>query len=150
MMARDRIGGVTNPWAELFDAGRTKIVGGLWDYLKENKDYPYYLIRDRFAGAQGKSLRALPRGTGKILDLKGHRVAAYRHSDGELTLLSPTRTHLGCEVGWNDTDHTWDCPVMDHASRRRAMCCRVRPRSGSRNAPPIVSAETEEKTASGK
>ena len=41
--------------------------GGLWDYLTENKDYPYYLIRDRFAGAEGRSLRALPRGTGKIL-----------------------------------------------------------------------------------
>ena len=30
-----------------------QIRGGLWDYLKENKDYPYYLIRDRFAGAEG-------------------------------------------------------------------------------------------------
>jgi hypothetical protein len=25
---------------------------GVWDYLKENVDYPYYLIRDRFAGAE--------------------------------------------------------------------------------------------------
>ena len=115
MMARDRLTGVVNPWAELFDTGRTKIVGGLWDYIKENKDYPYYLIRDRFAGPRDRSLRAVPRGTGKILELDGHRVAAYRHTDGEVTLLSPTCTHLGCQVEWNTTDHTWDCPC--HGSR---------------------------------
>jgi glycine/D-amino acid oxidase-like deaminating enzyme/nitrite reductase/ring-hydroxylating ferredoxin subunit len=115
MMARDRVTGSANPWAELFDTGRTKIVGGLWDYLKENKDYPYYLIRDRFAGPRDRSLRAVPRGTGKILELDGHRVAAYRHDDGEVTLLSPTCTHLGCQVEWNNTEHTWDCPC--HGSR---------------------------------
>ena len=43
MMARDQVVGGRNPWAELFDIHRTKIRGGIWDYLKENKDYPYYL-----------------------------------------------------------------------------------------------------------
>jgi glycine/D-amino acid oxidase-like deaminating enzyme/nitrite reductase/ring-hydroxylating ferredoxin subunit len=115
MMARDHIVGIANPWADLFDAGRTKVVGGLWDYLKENKDYPYYLVRDRFAGPQGRSLRGVPRGAGKIVELEGQRVAAYRHADGEVTLLSPNCTHLGCQVEWNKTDHTWDCPC--HGSR---------------------------------
>ena len=40
MMFADYVAGEKNPWAELFDTGRTKIKGGLWDYLKENKDYP--------------------------------------------------------------------------------------------------------------
>ena len=57
--------GQPNPWAELFDPGRTKIKGGLWDYLKENKDYPYYLIRDRFAGHRRTSLRSIPRATAR-------------------------------------------------------------------------------------
>jgi len=47
MMAVDRIVGRDNPWRELFDPGRTKIRGGAWDYIKENKDYPYYLVRDQ-------------------------------------------------------------------------------------------------------
>ena len=47
MMAADRIGGRVNPWAELFDPGRVKVRGGAWDYLTENKDYPYYLVRDQ-------------------------------------------------------------------------------------------------------
>jgi glycine/D-amino acid oxidase-like deaminating enzyme/nitrite reductase/ring-hydroxylating ferredoxin subunit len=115
MMARDFVLDVPNPWAGLFDVGRTKIRGGLWDYIKENKDYPYYLIRDRFAGTEGRSTRAVPRGTGKVITLDGKAVAAYRHSDGGVTLLSATCTHLGCRVQWNREEHTWDCPC--HGSR---------------------------------
>ena len=65
MMAADAILGRANPWRELFDIGRTKIRGGLWNYLRENKDYPYYLIRDRFAGAEGRSLRACSAARGR-------------------------------------------------------------------------------------
>lgn len=115
IMATDAITGRENPWRELFDVGRTKIRGGLWDYLKENKDYPYYLIRDRFAGAEGRATRLLARGSGKILDLDGTRVAAYRHENGRVTLLSQVCTHMGCHVQWNDAEGTWDCPC--HGSR---------------------------------
>jgi glycine/D-amino acid oxidase-like deaminating enzyme/nitrite reductase/ring-hydroxylating ferredoxin subunit len=115
MMACDRVLGRPNPWSELFDTGRTKIRGGLWDYIRENKDYPYYMIRDRFAGADGRSLRAVKRGQGKILDVGGRRVAAYRDESGATTLRSATCTHMGCIVDWNEAERTWDCPC--HGSR---------------------------------
>lgn len=117
MMARDAALGRQNPWRELFDIERTKLRGGSWDYVKENKDYLYYLVRDRFAGAEGKSLRALKRGQGKILDLKGERVAAFRDQDGVVKLRSPVCTHMGCLVQWNEAEATWDCPC--HGSRFR-------------------------------
>ncbi len=116
MMARDRVLGIRNPWAALFDPGRAKLAAGVvWDYLIENKDYPYYLVRDRFAGAEGKSLRVLKRGEGGILDLDGDRVAAYRAPDGSVSVRSATCTHLGCTVAWNPAERTWDCPC--HGSR---------------------------------
>ena len=115
LMARDYALAQLNPWAGLFDIGRTKVKGGAWDYLKENIDYPYYLIRDRLAGPEAKSLRSLRNGEGKILELNGERVAASRSDDGKVTLLSPICTHLGCQVDWNDTERTWDCPC--HGSR---------------------------------
>lgn len=115
MMAHDFVAGRKNPWRDLFDPGRTKMLGGTWDYVKENVDYPYYLIRDRFAGPEGKSLRALRRGEGKILELNGERVAAYRDDKGKVTQLSAVCTHLGCEVRWNPAGQTWDCPC--HGSR---------------------------------
>lgn len=115
MMARDAALGRTNPWQDLLAADRKRLKGGTWDYLLENKDYLYYLVRDRFAAAQGKTLRGLRRGQGKILDLDGERVAASRDKKGVLTVLSATCTHMGCEVKWNQAESTWDCPC--HGSR---------------------------------
>src|SRR6185436_20774847 len=63
MMFVDYATGVANPWADLFDPGRTKVKGGAWDYVKENADYPYYMIRDRFASVGDKPLRKIARGT---------------------------------------------------------------------------------------
>ena len=71
VMARDWITGVKNPWRDLFSPDRKKVRGGTWDYLRENKDYPYYLIQDRFRSPEGKSVRAVKRGEGKILKLGG-------------------------------------------------------------------------------
>jgi len=117
MLARDAVLGLKNPWRELFDVGRTKIRGGVWDYVKENVDYPYYMIKDRFAGAEGSSLRQLRRGDGMILSLDGQKVAASRDEAGRVTLRSPTCTHMGCTVAWNGAERTWDCPC--HGSRFR-------------------------------
>jgi Rieske Fe-S protein len=87
----------------------------LWDYVKENVDYPYYMIRDRFAGAEGRSLRAVKRGQGKIIERHGAKVAAYRDQSGVTALRSAICTHLGCAVGWNIAEQTWDRPC--HGSR---------------------------------
>jgi glycine/D-amino acid oxidase-like deaminating enzyme/nitrite reductase/ring-hydroxylating ferredoxin subunit len=115
MMATDAILGRANPWAELFEPGRAALRHGAWEYLKENVGYPYYKIRDRFAGAEGRSLRAVKRGQGMVLERNGAKVAAYRDEAGEATLVSATCTHMGCTVAWNDAERTWDCPC--HGSR---------------------------------
>lgn len=115
IMIADAILGRRNPWSELFDPGRLALSRGLWDYIKENADYPYYLIRDRFAGTEGRALRSLPRGQGKIVEYRGDTVAGYRDTSGALALCSATCTHMGCRVVWNDAECTWDCPC--HGSR---------------------------------
>ena len=114
MMACDGVLDRRNPWTELFAFDR-KAVGSAWNYIKENADYPYYLIRDRFAGTEGRSLRAVRRGYGKVIEYNGQSVAAYRNQNGAVTLKSATCTHMGCLVGWNGAEHTWDCPC--HGSR---------------------------------
>jgi len=115
MLITDAIEGHDNPWAELFEPGRSALRRGFWDYVKENADYPYYMLRDRFAGAEGRSVRSVKRGQGKVVEHNGEKVAAYRDSRGALTLRSAVCTHLGCTVGWNDAEGTWDCPC--HGSR---------------------------------
>jgi Rieske Fe-S protein len=115
MIASDGILGRQNPWADLFEPGRAAIRRGLWDYIKENADYPYYLIRDRFAGAEGRSVRSMKRGQGKVIDRNGTAVAAYRDESGATTERSAICTHMGCVVSWNDAERTWDCAC--HGSR---------------------------------
>jgi len=115
MIMSDAILGRSNPWSELFDPGRKALTRGLWDYLKENVDYPYYMIRDRFAGPQARSLRAVKRGQGKVVARNGAKAAVYRDEAGAVTLRSAVCTHMGCTVGWNGAERTWDCPC--HGSR---------------------------------
>lgn len=115
MMAVDAVMKRKNPWAELFDVHRKKIIGGTWTYVAENKDYPYYLVRNWLAGSEGKSLDVVGRGEGRILNLSGRKVAASRDEQGKVSLCSPVCTHLQCIVAWNNAEHTWDCPC--HGSR---------------------------------
>lgn len=115
LMITDAILGRANPWAELFDANRTALARGLWDYVRENADYPYYRIRDRFAGPEARSLRAVSRGEGGIVERDGAKLAVYRDPGGQVTIRSAVCTHMGCVVAWNTAERTWDCPC--HGSR---------------------------------
>jgi Rieske Fe-S protein len=115
IIVSDAILGRPNPWAELFDPSRKALTRGIWDYLKENADYPYYMIRDRFAGPEARSLRAVKRGQGAVVERQGAKVAAYRDRSGAVALRSAICTHMGCMVGWNTAEQTWDCPC--HGSR---------------------------------
>lgn len=115
LMIADAILGRANPWAGLFDPSRKALTRGVWDYIKENVDYPYYMIRDRFAGPDAQSIRAVKRGEGKVIERDGAKVAAYRNRSGAVTLRSAICPHMGCVVGWNTAERTWDCPC--HGSR---------------------------------
>jgi glycine/D-amino acid oxidase-like deaminating enzyme/nitrite reductase/ring-hydroxylating ferredoxin subunit len=115
MIVTDAIMSRHNPWRDLFAPDRSALGRGLWDYIKENADYPYYLLRDRFAGADGRTLRAVKRGQGAIIERDGQKLAVYRHHTGATTVRSAICTHMGCVVGWNAAEGTWDCPC--HGSR---------------------------------
>jgi glycine/D-amino acid oxidase-like deaminating enzyme/nitrite reductase/ring-hydroxylating ferredoxin subunit len=115
MMARDWITGAKNPWSELFDVDRKLVNRGAWDYLRENFDYPYYMIKDRLARAEADSVRELKAGDGMLVKSRGKKVAAYRDKKGDVHKVSAVCTHMGCLVRWNSAEETWDCPC--HGSR---------------------------------
>lgn len=51
---------------------------------------------------------------GKVIEVNGKRIGIVK-IDGKLKGLSLICKHRGCEVEWNGSDKTWDCPC--HGSR---------------------------------
>ena len=115
IMTRDWATGRKSPWRDLFAVDRTTIKGATWNYIRENKDYPYYLIKDRLARSGGDSVRELKAGAGTIIKSRRKKVAAYRNTNGQVQKVSAVCTHMGCLVRWNSAESTWDCPC--HGSR---------------------------------
>ncbi len=115
IMARDWATRGKNPWRDLFAVDRIKIKGAVRNYIRENKDYPYYLIKDRLVRSGSDSVRELKVGEGMIIKSRGKKVAAYRNTNDQVRKVSAVCTHMGCLVRWNSAESTWDCPC--HGSR---------------------------------
>ena len=66
-------------------------------------------------GGGPKTPQALRPGEARVLNVRGKNVAAFRDEGGTLHCLGATCTHLGCTVGFNNAERSWDCPC--HGSR---------------------------------
>ena len=115
MLNSDLILGRKNPYQDLFDPNRFKAKASIVDFVKENVDFPVHLVTDRLRGAAAASLAEVAKGEGKIVDIAGEKTAVFRDEHGRLHAVSPVCTHLGCLVGFNNAEKTWDCPC--HGSR---------------------------------
>jgi Rieske Fe-S protein len=107
--------GRPNPFAELFDATRVTPLASATDYIKENIEVPVHLFGDRLKPADAKSIDDVNPGEGKLVDIRGKRVAVFRADNGDVKVLSSVCPHLGCTVHFNNAERTWDCPC--HGSR---------------------------------
>lgn len=74
-----------------------------------------HFFGDRLRHRGTRPIEDLQPGEGDIVRHDGEKVAAYRDEDGTLVAVSPTCTHLGCQVNWNNAERSWDCPC--HGSR---------------------------------
>lgn len=115
VMACDWVTDRKNPWQSLFDVRRTKVVGGTWDYVKENMDAPWQFLKGFVQSPDAKSVDEVGAGEGRIVKLEQGRCAVHRTENGELKICSAICTHMGCVVRWNGAERTWDCPC--HGSR---------------------------------
>jgi glycine/D-amino acid oxidase-like deaminating enzyme/nitrite reductase/ring-hydroxylating ferredoxin subunit len=112
----DLIQGRDTAAADLFDPARIHVRASVGALVKENASVGWRFVRDRVANRSGGDASSLSRGDGGVVRLSdGTRAAAYRDGDGGLHAVSPTCTHLGCEVRFNPAEASWDCPC--HGSR---------------------------------
>lgn len=107
-----------NPLAKPLEPGRLTVRQSAGTFVSENVNAAYHFVADRFAGERIDSLDQVAPGTGCLVTIKGQQRAVYRAANGVAHVLSPTCTHAGCIVNWNDAESTWDCPC--HGGRYTA------------------------------
>jgi Rieske Fe-S protein len=83
--------------------------------LIQGINYPRRLLGGRLGKGDPTPAAELAPGHGRVLQTGEGKLAVYRDDGGELRALSPTCTHLGCVVEFNDAERSWDCPC--HGSR---------------------------------
>jgi glycine/D-amino acid oxidase-like deaminating enzyme/nitrite reductase/ring-hydroxylating ferredoxin subunit len=114
ILLADLVAGKDNPWLKLYDATRIKPIAGGAEFVKGNAQVAADLVGG-YLSRKPHDFEALKPGEGAVLKLDGSNVAAFRDEAGEIHACSAVCTHMGCIVGWNATDRTWDCPC--HGSR---------------------------------
>jgi nitrite reductase/ring-hydroxylating ferredoxin subunit len=112
----DQVGGRPNVWAETFDPRRLPPMSAVPRLGKLGAKSGYHLVADRLR--HGGSVADLGPGEGRVIRDGLIQKAVHRDSDGVLHAVSARCTHLGCIVGWNAAEGTWDCPC--HGSRFEA------------------------------
>ncbi len=111
----ERIEGRESPISDLLDAWRLTPRKQAVQVMKEGLKDTRHMIGDRLKRPDKRALQELAPGEGALIKHEGTLVAASRDVDGTLRAVSPVCTHLGCRVGWNAAERTWDCPC--HGSR---------------------------------
>lgn len=107
--------GEKNDYADLFDPARIKPIAGFSNVVKEGADVTMSLIKSILPAEKITGLDLIAKEEGKVIKYDGNTVAAYRDENGKLYMVNPTCTHLGCIVGWNGEEKSWDCPC--HGAR---------------------------------
>lgn len=101
-------------WAELYDPHRLHPITEAPGLVKAAGTVAKNLIGTRLS-RPSHDLGDVAAGQGAIVSVDGRRCAVYRDDDGKLHAVDSTCTHLGCTVGFNDAERTWECPC--HGSR---------------------------------
>jgi glycine/D-amino acid oxidase-like deaminating enzyme/nitrite reductase/ring-hydroxylating ferredoxin subunit len=114
MILADLAAGKDNRWLEIFDATRVKPIAGGAKFVAENLGVATHLAGG-YLSRKPSSFEALSPGQAAILKIDGKHVAAFRDERGQLHAVSAKCSHMGCLVGWNENDRTWDCAC--HGSR---------------------------------
>jgi Rieske Fe-S protein len=113
LLLNDLIAGRDNAWAAVYDPAR-KPLRALKNYVKENLNMAAQYT-DWVTPGDVSSIEQIPVAEGAVIRDGARKIAVYRDPRGESHQRSAICTHLGCIVGWNSTEKTWDCPC--HGSR---------------------------------
>ncbi len=113
IILRDLIIKGENPWTPVYDPSRFTPMASAKNFIVENANVAQQFVTGKLS-LNSKDVD-ISVGEGKILEIKGQRVGAYKDESNKLHFVNTTCTHLGCEIQWNSAENSWDCPC--HGSR---------------------------------
>ena len=113
MLITDLIQGRSNSWTDLYAPNRIR-VGAVGEFLKENLDVAVQFTSYLTPG-EVSTVDEIAPNTGAVVREGLKKIAVFRDEAGEVHRYSAVCPHLGCIVGWNKAESTWDCPC--HGSR---------------------------------
>ena len=113
ILLTDLILGRENPWATLYSPAR-KTLRAAGEYAKHALNMAVQYA-DWLTGGDVGTVGEIANDSGAVLRRGLTKIAAYRDEQGKLHERSAICPHLGCIVGWNPTEKSWDCPC--HGSR---------------------------------
>ena len=113
LMLADLLNGTPNEWAALFDSNRAPSRAG--DPAGAPATAPAWKGDPVSPVGSAQRLADLAPDDGTVVETDGTSTACYRDRAGRIHAVSAVCTHLGCTVGFNREERTWDCPC--HGSR---------------------------------
>ncbi|MGW0844504.1 FAD-dependent oxidoreductase [Streptomyces sp. NPDC002787] len=112
----EQITGHKAPWSDLYDPRRVlSAVREAPSFLKHQAQVARHFVGDRLSPPGDTSVESIAPGDGAVVRLYGHHCAVHRDDDGVIHAVSARCTHMGCLVGFNRAERTWECPC--HGSR---------------------------------
>lgn len=117
LLLHDLILGIENPLAELVNPHRFNLKAQFKDLVTYNSRVVAELVKGKLrVGELFVDLDAdMEIGQSKVIETLAGTYGAYKDQDGVVHILDITCTHLGCELRFNQSETTWDCPC--HGSR---------------------------------
>ncbi len=115
MIVSDQLLGNSNPWEEIYKAGRFTPVRSAKNFIIENSDVMVQYLKDMPWNVDHELFSEIKPGEGKVISPDHEKLAVYKDEDFKLHIVSAVCTHMKCIVNWNQSEKTWDCPC--HGSR---------------------------------
>jgi glycine/D-amino acid oxidase-like deaminating enzyme/nitrite reductase/ring-hydroxylating ferredoxin subunit len=112
------INGLPLDCAGLYDPRRLHPIREAGPLLRGAARSAQHLIADRLKPSDVGSVDEIGPGEGKVIVTGGRRLAVYRDDDGGVHAVGAACAHMGCVVGFNEVERTWECPC--HGSRYAA------------------------------
>jgi glycine/D-amino acid oxidase-like deaminating enzyme/nitrite reductase/ring-hydroxylating ferredoxin subunit len=105
-----------DPLIALFSPTRIKAVAGFVQFVDHNADVLKQFVNKWFSSDHAEAdISKLAPGEAKIVKYDGNLIGLSKDDRGDLHVVDPTCTHMGCSVVWNNSERSWECPC--HGAR---------------------------------